>query len=96
MTVRLKSRLPMTIRALLEWKMQYRVDVGPTIWTPIAYFVSPYYVDMLLSDKLFRRAHRDPIRVMSRRWVWSRWRCVMSLEGHVAVAKPEWEGRHAH
>jgi hypothetical protein len=95
MTVRLKPQLPLTLRAILEPEMPYRIDIQGRVWTPIAYLALHHYVDMLLSDDLFRRAHRDPIRVMRRRWVWSRWHCVMSLEGHVAVAKPEWEGRHA-
>lgn len=96
MTARIKSRLPLILRALLQPEMQYRIDILGRVWTPIAYLALHHYVDMILSDELFRRATTSPLRVMRRRWVWSRWRCVMSLEGRVAVVKPEWEDRHAH
>lgn len=88
MTARLKPRLPLILRALLEPEMPYRIDILGRLWTPIAYLSLRHYVDMLLSDELFQRAHRDPIRVMRRRWIWSRWKPVVSLE--------PMEGRHAY
>jgi hypothetical protein len=84
--------LPLVIRAILQPEMPYRLDILGHVWTPIAYFALHHYMEMLLSNGLFKVVHTSPLRVMHRRWIWSEWQCVMSIEplGHGTSATPEW------